>query len=577
MLTTQYIPEVDIGERAWIWWDAVATLADGAVASWPDKMGGTLATQVTSADQPVMSAAGGGVLNQTGSKFLNFPTITDPKLHHWFMVVFKIDFTSTTASSGNLCSVNGFATGDGRSPFFGFSKSGANTLSAQWAGSGHTSTLTLPAPADNVWHIAVSRLDVNGYHYFSIDGGTELVDTTGLPVLQKSVTNSLGQIGDNNNNTITWTLAHYLIGQDIIDADDVARMSAAFMWQKGVQANLPITSPYLLKQPGSKGFWPTPYPFITQTAFQALEGSTPNNVPGFWQSPALIANYGNSIASLIAGMTREYFEGFDDVTHVGTELANPSPATVFGPTIDTTGGVEQLRQPGQAPLSVYTVANSELQILMQQVTPGYPNIWYSGAITSVNLAGRGYTFDPSVAPYFAAMNARLLPGNHFGPWMAFWLKPLEVFFNATTPYFEIDVVETYASSGFPILGSGPVVLGNNIHCSLHHWSGARNYQGRGTGANSDYNSHQFASPDINGGYPYDGSYHEYGCLIDQRLGYIVYTYDRQELCRCPIPPSVLQPTFFIADLAMISVDVQNALGTYLDAIDYIQVMRGIAY
>jgi hypothetical protein len=284
-------------------------------------------------------------------------------------------------------------------------------------------------------------------------------------------------------------------------------------------------------------------------------------------------NYSNSIAAFSSGFTQDFLEDFTALSAVTDETGAPGgTATFFSPSIDDTGGSETPRMPSQSP-AVFSQAGSELIITMQQSA----SVWYSSSICSVNLDGRGYTFDPSKAPFYVEYKVRMGLGNSKGLWTALWMKPVSEFFNGTTGHFEWDLCETYNSEA----------AGVNQHVTLHSWPALRAYENRNS-------LHQFSGKDfaLDAGHSwpgapvslYDNTTHTIAYFISKTLtgtsggpGFIVAALDGLELGRWPLLANMLQPHYLIASFNQIPAEAAQASGTYTMAIDSIKVLKGNSY
>lgn len=564
--TQSWTPEYDLNEKIWLDWNSTS-LTDGLVSTWKDSVVGISASQVVTANQPVKSAAAGGVVFSS-SDSLGFANFSDPTRYHRAVAMLcKADITAAGSGNGTLFCVNGYSGGT-RAPFIGYSKGTPNNLQVQWGSSASTQSLiNSPWPSDTGWHFILSRR-VNGVHKVSIDGGTELTDGTNV-LIQRDNVNQVGIIGDFRNPSISWTCKRVLLLQNELTDDEVARFQGWAMWTMGVQANLPGGHPYFSAAPKSKP-WTNTYPMITDAAFVSTQAS------GWWTTTAQYKqNYGNPIAGLISGYTQDFLEDFTSIAAIADEAGAPgATATMFSPVIDATGGTEIARSPIQSP-NVFAQSGTELTITMQQV--GGVGAWYSSSLCSINIDGRGYTFDPSKAPFYVEWKFRILTGSGHSLWTALWLKPLSEFYNGTTGHFENDLCESYNGEN----------SGQNQHVTIHSWPAPRPYGNRNS-------LHKLAGKDFAldvahawPGAPVsiaDNAYHTIGCLFDKNLtgtfggpGFFVTNLDGNELMRAPLQANLLQPTYLITSFSQLPSEAGLATGTYTMGIDYIKILKGTNY
>lgn len=562
-----WTPYFDLNEKVWFDFDT-SKLPDGPVSSWTEATGNLTVAQSTAANQPVMSAASGGLVFSGGTKQLVIPNVSLPtRLHRTVAMMFQAAVSTSPNSSGSFVSFNGTSgSADNRAPWMGYVKGTPNQVNAQWA---TTSTLAQTA-TDNAWSFAISRR-VQGVHHFQLNGGTELTDGTNV-LIPRNTTALTGVLGDFRASTVTWILKRLFILQNELTDDERDRFTGWAMWSMGVQASLPGGHPYASAPPTTKR-WGNPYPVTTDQQF-ADSIITPN---WFNTSPGSLTykqNYSNPIASIISGWTQDFLEDFTSISVLGNETDAPGGAfTVFAPSIEATGGTEVPRNPTQSP-DVFSQAGSELLITMQQVAGTGP--FYSSSVCSVNIDGRGYTYDPSKAPYYIEYRVRIVTGNGVGLWTALWMKPLSEFFNGTTGHYEWDLCETYNGES----------SGENQHVTIHSWPPPRLYPGHNA-------SHQFGGHDmildvahVWPGAPvslYDNTTHTIACIIDKNLtgttgtGFVVACLDGNELLRFPLQHSMLQPSYIIASFAQLPSEAGSAAGTYTLAIDSIKVLKGPNY
>lgn len=548
--TGLWTPEIDLNEKIWLDFNS-KSLSDGPVPSWKDAAGGILATQPIVAKQPVMSSGAGGLVFSAGSKFLNFPVQTRATRHHRsFGLLFKANVSGAANVSGSFFSGNGFAgSTDNRAPYIGYTRAAPNNVRAQWA---TTNTLNATYGSDTAWHFALSRR-VNGVHYLSVDGGTEVTGGTNV-LIPRNVTNQPCLIGDFNTTTIDWTCVRILILQNELTDDERDRFQGWAMWHLGVQTSLPGAHPYFAAPPTTLP-WSNPCPFITDQEFITVQDTWWKNSPA---ATHLELNYGNSITSLTGSLPLILSEEFTSITALADEAAAPGgTATFFSPVQDTLLGSAVERSPSQNP-TTYTQSGSELVITMQQSN----GVKYSGQFCSVNIDGRGFTVDPSVGPIYCEQRFRSSPGNGHSQWAGAWLKNVFEFQNGTTPRIEIDFGEHY--------GGDPEAN----HESLHFWGGDRAYGGRwfSHDFNSNYTGFKPGTP-----WPlgvtnlYDNNYHIFGCYIDRT--WLIYTVDGLETCRCPTQANMFQPLYILANMYW-NINDPPFVGPYEMGFDYIKVWAG---
>jgi hypothetical protein len=557
-----WTPEFDLNEMIVFDWDS-SKLADGPVSAWNDTIAGVSATQATSVNKPVMSAASGGV-TFTGNQTLMFPTQSGPtRYFRTVVMLLKANISTASSNDGSLFAING--TG-GQGMYMGYHRSSPGPSAfGQWNGDVATRCYGTWG-SDSNWQLAVCRR-VQGVNGFSANGNTETTSGTNV-LIARNTSNITGLIGDFRGSAITWTCKRILVFQNELSNDSLARLQGWAMWSMGVQANLPSDHPYKSAQPTTKR-WGNPYPLISDAQFAATVIS--NN--WFSDNTLYKQNYGNSISSLTTGWSQDFLEDFTSISAIADETAaSGGTATFFAPTIDTTGGSEVSLTTSQLP-TIFTQSGSEIIYTMQKPA----GVTYSSALTSINLDGRGYTFNPAKAPFYLEYKFRIGLGNAKSLWTALWMKPLSEFYNCTTGHFEFDLCETYNSEG----------NGQNQHITLHCWPAPRAFPGRNSIHQSGGrdmildSAHAFPNAPIS---LYDNSQHTISYIVSKTItgtgstsGFMIVALDGSELLRIPLMNNMLQPHYIIASFNQLSSEAAQASPPYTFAIDSIKVLKGSNY
>lgn len=544
--STPWTPTVDLNEKIWRYWNS-ATLPDGLVSSWTETAGGLSATQANSLNQPTMSAAAGGVVFSGGTKNLSFPTEARlTRRHRSFAMAFKANISGATSSSGTFYSANGFTgSTDQRAPYIGYNRASPNTMSSRW---GQSSTLSPTAGDDTNWNFILSRR-VNGVHKVSVNGGTELTVGTNV-LIQRNITNATGIIGDFQAITIPWTCGFIMLLQNELSDAERDSFQGWWAWAYGRQGILPGGHPYFGAAPISNP-WVNTNPYITDADFIAVQDTWWKNAS---TSTHLELNYGNAITSLIGSLPLVFSEDFTSAGALVDE-AQPVGSSFYVPVQDAVLGWATQRSLSQSP-TTYVQSGSEYAITLQSSA----GVVYSGVFCSVNLDGRGNTWDPTTGPLYVEWKMRLSPGK--GSWSGCWLKDVYEFQNSTTPRIEVDVAEAY--------GGDPQAN----HESLHFWGGDRAYGGRyfSHNYNSNYTGFKTGTPWPNGVTSvYDNAYHTYGVYIDST--YLIYTFDGLETCRCPWQRNMFQPFYILVSLQF-NINDTPFVGPNTEGIDYVKVWQG---
>jgi hypothetical protein len=541
-------PETDLNEKVWLDWDP-ADLTNGAVATWADGAGAVSATQATGGNQPTKDST--GVVFSSGTKNLVVPNQSTTGRQHAFVAVFKAAVATATSADGALFSFNGSAgSAPHRSPAVFYDR-GADTYNVFRSMSDYANTfLALPAGDDANTHVIVSRV-VDGVHYASIDGGTELVSTSSNVVVERDNLSATGIIGDYNATTIDWTLKRLMILQGEISADEVARIQG---WAKATYgATLAGGHPYFSSAPRRSLFVND---FVGNTLADWVV------IDAFWDhaSPetTIEQNYGDAIAPLIAGLSEVFRDDFtSDTTRdddTGTVSAQ-NTAQWFTPVQDFSSGDLVLQKPGGTP-DVISQTGSELTISL--VKSG--DQWYSTNLTSINRDGRGNTWNQAAGPIYFEVRYSCDDGGE-PAWPSFWVKDANEFNWRTVPRTEIDVIEAYG---------GPNGDPDGHHQSLHTWPATRTYAGR-------IDSHEFQSnyTGLTGGTPwgavelFDGAMHTYGLYIDE--DWLIYTFDGLELMRAPSRPDMFRPLYIL--LSLWKWEASATTGTATMTFDWVRVLQ----
>jgi hypothetical protein len=145
------------------------------------------------------------------------------------------------------------------------------------------------------------------------------------------------------------------------------------------------------------------------------------------------------------------------------------------------------------------------------------NIWYSGAISSVDARGVGFSQQYG---YFE-MKANFPKG--LGTWPAFWMNSVANLTGALSPGIgEIDIVEQYGN------------WDNLYRASLHDWTNSTDTLGNV--------SQVINTPDLTVGY------HTYGLMWDENL--ISFYFDGSLVYQQTTPLEQKQAYYIIADLGI---------------------------
>lgn len=540
----------ELNEKIWYDWNA-DDLADGAVASWEDAAGGLTTVQATGNRQPTKTAD--GVVFSTGTKYLTIPGISGtPHSRRAFVILFKADLANTANSAGGLFSFNG--TGDvspsRRTPGLRYVKEPATYITRWYGNAAGLGDVTLPAGDPEDWHVIISRR-VDGVNRSSIDGQDEVLSDEDNLILVHVDTPNDGFLGDHSTTTIDATIKRLMILQGDMTDDEVDRVAGWAMWEMGMQANLPSEHPYKNAPPTT-----SPYvnPFVGNSAEDWVE------LEEYWEEsggdpPETESNTGELIAPLLEDFTEVFRDDFDSLT-VTDDNDAPEDSDWFAPVQTDVGGDALPISPDASP-TVYSHSGSELTITMQNSSG-----WKTGNLVSVNLDGRGNTWDPSEHPTYFEVRFRNSPGNDVASWAAFWLKAQEEFRMRTVPRTEIDIVEVYNGDN------------NGHHASYHNWPAQRQYAGR-------LHSHEwvsnYRSTGAAGTWPdkpvdmFDDEHHTYGMLIDDT--WAIWTFDGREVVRTPVRPDMLRPLYMLISLAMY--DDAGAADTYTMTLDWVRVLQDL--
>lgn len=495
------------------WWDALdranqtSDHTSGKLTAWRDKVGGTVAFQPTDALRPVARRS---EVRFAGSAIrLLLPKLSRAYIEHtWFLMLFRVVWSTVGSPDGSLFAVNGYQGSDGmRQPLCGYVRRGS-MVNSVWVNSGATNLARVPATGDDVWHSVVCRRPDGGPNYLSIDGRRERTagTNTALPLSQ-----SEGIIGDFREKHLEWGLDTLIIGQGSLMPKDVAKLHAWAMWRRGSQKRLPAAATYRRRRP------------VARRADIVVEPPDGEGTPGFdWASLAWDESHQGEPLDL-TGYTLKFEDDFDDLSTITDGVIGAGPW--YAPARPDTSSA-RFRSPLQTPNPFSIDAPSVLTITMQEVG----RTWFSGHIQTVNTAGEGF------AQQYGYFEAKMAFEKAIG-WPAFWLYSQNRYKDTAATLCEIDVVEAYGDNDYD---------GN--HMTVHRHAAYRPQPGHLQ--KSVYKSNyvgmtfsRFGTNDL-----FDGVFHRYGCKVTERL--IIIYFDGIEVARFPTYPEAKTPLYMLVSLQM---------------------------
>jgi hypothetical protein len=540
-------PLFDLNELVWNYWNS-ASLSDGPVSSWTDVAGGFVASQATGANQPTKSAASGGVVFTQGvNQFLTFAGDGSAIRHYRTVcLLFQANVAAAPATDGSLVHVNGSA----NLPVLLYNGGVTNTFEVQWNNDSNYA-MSVANPADNVWHCLICRR-VNGVAYTSIDGGTEVASIGNNLVL--NVASAASQIGDIRTNSIGWICKSLMFLQGELTTAQLQSLQGWAMWSMGVQGNLPGGHPYASAAPLTAPFV---NPWTENNDATWTNIITPNGIDATQRGTALD----------LTGLTQIWRVDFNSTSDIADEITGPLPTPGAGPLyapVQVSAGIGVEQRPASLP-SVMSVSGGTAII---NVTYQSPN-WYTTNLCSVNLDGRGTTFNPKLGPiYFeASIKADI---TQLGPlYISFWFKDATEFLYSTMQRIEIDVIEAYFDY------TSPTGTSNfQSHCTYHNWSPSRPYDSRMV---HDYTLGHITTlnPTAAPGWPtttnlFDGNFHTYGAMLNATN--LIYYVDRFEVQRQPLYADMNRPMWTLLSAQVWEDTAETTTPTEIT--DYVQVLQG---
>ncbi|WP_231956589.1 glycoside hydrolase family 16 protein [Posidoniimonas polymericola] len=538
-------PGTALHEKIWYDWDA-DTLPVGKVREWKDSTSAQVAAvQADPARQPEKQP--GGVHFPPGADCrLEAPWLRIPeRAHRAAVMVFAAKVSSSPSDSGMLFAANGHQGNyNHRLPGIGYRR-GDHEYTVHWTGQ-PDAAIRLPAGADESWHVIVTRR-VDGRHYASIDGQPEVQAEIEDLVIPRDESRAKTLIGDTRPNGIEFIVNRIMLLHEELSAVDVDRIAGWAMWKTDSQSRLPPSHPYRKERPE---------PGAPKEGFVGHTEASWAKVKEQWgeKNATKEQTFGRPIAPLLEGYTTVFEDQFDSMT-ITDESSGEGPW--YSPGHPAATGRARSVKPGREP-NVYSQAGSELTITMQRVG----KTWFSGSFTSVNVDGRGQTWNPAEHPTYFEARMKCSPGNDFASWPAFWIKAVDEYFTQTVPRTEIDIYEGYNSDP------------KGHHQAYHSWKAARQYGDR---PNKTFHVGNYTG--LHKNWPdapvdlFDNEYHTYGALITPK--HIIFSFDGKELMRAPTTPDMLRPMFILVDLALLPKEADKADGEYKLVIDYVRVRQKI--
>jgi len=497
------------------WWDAADAAnqtidrASGRLVSWRDRVGGIVVSQPTEALRPLVRKREVEIRFAGRGISLMLPNLSLAYIEHtWFLMLFRVRWSMVGSADGSFFAVNGYDGGDGtRQPFCGYVRRGS-IVTSMWANSGSPNAVGVSAAGNNIWHSVVSRRLAGGPNHLSVDGGPEQIGgaNTALPLSQSS-----GVIGDFRSTYLDWALDTLIIGQGELAPADVTKLHAWAMWRRGSERRLPRAAPYRRRRP------------IARRADLVVESPDGEGTPGFdWSSSVWDERHQRKPLDL-TGYKLTFEDDFDDLSTVTDGVVGAGPW--YAPARpDTTSA--HFNSPLQTPNPFSIETPSVLTITMQNVG----GRWFSGHMQTVNTAGRGF------AQKYGYFEAKMAFEKAIG-WPAFWLYARKRYKDTAATLCEIDVVEAYGDNDYK--GNHMTVWRHAAYRPqpghLHKSVDKGNYVGMTTKV--------FGTDDL-----FDGSFHRYGCEIDEKL--IIIYFDGLEVARFPTYPEANLPLYMLVSLQM---------------------------
>lgn len=528
--TGDWSPE-NLGERMWSYWRA-SDLAPGTVSSWPTWMWGQNATGSARKENNYVRFGAGDTMS--------FPRARHAYSNHKAMFcVFRWD------SGEDLFVYANGATGDHRFRQGGLAIEPGPVVVGYWsANENKLPVIALPIQRGTIHAVVYRRID--GDYYGSIDGGPETHLSSEFVVgLHKH--EEVGRLGGNLGIDI-FEMAY--IQGDLSERERDKLMGWA---HHRYGSALPPSHPYASVAPTADGLdWVSYYDEDPVEIWDALK-------TWFTSQENMRSNIGDPVD--LSGWSMTFEDHFEGGTVQDEESA--LPANWYAAVHKGGAGLANTsRWPGQGTFIEHA---SELE--MKCFKSGE---WKGSVITSLNLAGHGWTVE---APFYCEVKWRsssLLDANGdiLGSWHApLWFLSADYVRLQTHPYNEIDVLETYA-----------IELRDKGECranqSIHRHDPRRDVEGR---YNKDsHGSHKVRLLDYPAIWPgFSGSMfdlveHTCGFKIDEQ-GWAYTYFDGKEVGRYPMLNEVLtRPLMVLIDNALheTGVDVTTESSLF---IDYVRV------